>query len=247
LGSPSNELRLIEPQWKSGLAERVFTERVSAVKRAIITILALALLVGGLGQAKADPAMEFTGSVNDFTSGTFSLGWSFSTNTAVTVTALGFFDDSTLNPPGPGLSQPHDVGIYDSSGNLLVSTTVLQTDPLIGHFRYDTITPYILPAGLTFTIAAETGNDNYTWDTTGFTVDASINFVQDEFVLSSSLAFPTESAGITGDQGGAWFGPDFTIGASAVPEPGSLTLAGLGVAGMIGYAWRRRRAAPPRT
>jgi hypothetical protein len=35
---------------------------------------------------------------------------------------------------------------------------------------------------------------------------------------------------------------DVTPGVSAVPEPSSIALVGLGAAGLLGYAWRRRRA-----
>jgi hypothetical protein len=34
---------------------------------------------------------------------------------------------------------------------------------------------------------------------------------------------------------------NFYNGISSVPEPGSLTLAGLGIAGLVGYSWRRRK------
>jgi hypothetical protein len=34
---------------------------------------------------------------------------------------------------------------------------------------------------------------------------------------------------------------DVTFGATAAPEPASLTLLGLGVAGLAAYGWRRRR------
>ncbi len=43
--------------------------------------------------------------------------------------------------------------------------------------------------------------------------------------------------------GGVSYTLTFDVAPAATPEPASLTLLGLGVAGMFGYGWRRRRAA----
>src|ERR1700693_727987 len=52
-------------------------------------------------------------------SGTWTLGWSFSVNSSISVTSLGAYDASLY-----GLNVAHDVGIWDAAGDLLASATV---------------------------------------------------------------------------------------------------------------------------
>jgi len=196
-----------------------------------ITRWALAVLFTcGLSVNSASAAaIEFTSPTVDFTNGTWSLGFVFDVLNDVEVTSLGFYDDL-----GNDLTERHEVGIFDSSGNLLVSTFVSPGDSLVGHFRYDSIAPFFLAAGTGYRIAATTGSENYTWEPTGFVVDPNISFVTDAFTFSTTLVFPTSSTPLTG-----WFGPNFQL--QAVPEPATMLLLGGGLAGML--ARRRSKKA----
>src|SRR5437763_4413524 len=71
-----------------------------------------------------------------------TVGYQFSTSLPFNVDALAYWDD--------GLGNSHQVGIWNSGGTLLVSTTVLDGDPIQGHFRYDSIPTFPLaPGGVT--------------------------------------------------------------------------------------------------
>src|SRR5262249_58403989 len=61
-------------------------------------------------------------------------GWSFTTADSLTVTALGWWDFGN-----DGLAASHQVGIWNTSGTLLMSATVASgtTDPLASGFRFD--------------------------------------------------------------------------------------------------------------
>ena len=85
-----------------------------------------------------------------------SLGFVFTANANFNVTSLGYYDDQ-----GDGFLTPHEVGIFDSSGTLLASTTLAAgTSGALGpnDFRYQAITPLALVAGDTYTIAGLSPN-----------------------------------------------------------------------------------------
>lgn len=189
-------------------------------------------------------AIDFSIPGIDSTNNQWSLGFQFTTNKSVNVTDLGFYDDLRND-----LTQTHEVGIFDNTGELLVSGTVKPKDPLNGFFRYTSVAkPTVLQAGKTFFIAAATGTENYTLNPTDFFVDPNIKFVSSAFRASTTLIFPgatLASSGtnpgrlITSDTNTGYFGPNFKADeVAAVPTPallpGLLSL-GLGV-------WRKRKA-----
>lgn len=84
----------------------------------------------------------------------------------VLVTALGFYDgpdsadaNNSATPFGDGLLESHEVGIYDSNGNLLTEAMTIPSGTgatLVGEFRYMTlVTPITLLAGQNYTIAGQ--------------------------------------------------------------------------------------------
>jgi hypothetical protein len=211
----------------------------------ILLSVAVGLVLAATGsRAMADsPAMSFTAAPVGF-SPYQTLGWSFTTNANVTVDALGYYDLGA-----DGLSVSHAIGLFNSTGTLLTSTTVAPgiVDPLIGSFRYALITPITLAAGQTFTIGGTTdtignpaGFDFWGFNVIGLTTDPSITIPAGagrfKPTVGNSLVFPD----LIGDSQ-VFAGPNFLIApASAVPEPGSLALLATGALPLLGIAQRKR-------
>jgi len=102
---------------------------------------------------------EFTTAPVSFDS-RLSIGFEFSTLSNVTIDSLGYFDCG-----GDAFLTPHTVGIFDSSGNLVTSTTLGTgtSSTLNGQFRYQNIAPVTLPGGQSWTLAATTGGNQDAW------------------------------------------------------------------------------------
>jgi hypothetical protein len=197
------------------------------MKRMALTMVVLALMLAA-GQAKADIIINFdtitTGAAVDgyYNGGTDSLGEK-GPNLGV-----GFLAGDWLTASGFGeTSQP----------NLAYSNSGLGSVNVAAGFSHQ----------LSFTYGGFTTTTMDIWDAvngTGNLLKSVELFANNPFAFSpASINFSGTARSITIVGGPAQFGwDDVTFGATAVPEPASLTLLGLGVVGLGGYARRRRKA-----
>ena len=111
------------------------------------------ILIMGSGFAQAAPTADFTSPTVDYSDNSWSLGWAFTVNQPITVTALGFYDDLK-----DGLTESHYVGIFDAGQNLVVSAQVTPGNPLNSWWRWTQASPTVLTTGTEYRIAAVTGS-----------------------------------------------------------------------------------------
>lgn len=193
-----------------------------------------------------DPNQQITGALWQTT-----VGWKFTTNADITVSKLGFWDSGA-----DGFAFAHDVAVFDSQRNILVSGTVRAgtAEPVEGRigprgaFRYVTVPETILTAGETYVIAGSNPVSGvglgdllgFSFGAALFVTDPAISFVEGRRGSGTGpgLFFPDAVAPDPSTSGRGIFGPNFQF--SVIPEPGSLTLLGLGALGLVGYHYRRR-------
>lgn len=165
------------------------------------------------------------------------LGFEFTVSSNRTITSLGVYDSGAN-----GLSSNAQIGIWDTSGNLLTSTTILAgTGQLDGLFRYVNISGFSLVAGTHYAIGAYTTDLASSLNTLqggSGSIDPDVDVIVDRYsAFNSIFSFPTQT---DGHADGAWLGANFRTGATgSVPEPASLALIALGLLG-IGVARQRK-------
>jgi hypothetical protein len=186
----------------------------------------------------AATAVDFTGTTVDWNDGNnYSLGWSFTANQDLYVNSLGVYAAPEFGTGNRIFSESHAVGIFDAAKNLIASTTVSNANALNGYFRYNTLVTRVqLTAGSTYYIAAAMGADQYTWDTTGFTVNPLISYTGSFYTAGNSLSFPATADDMNLMANGT-FGPNMDV--TPTPIPAAFWLLGSGL-GMIGVIRRKR-------
>lgn len=209
----------------------MFLNRLHLGRRFARTLLLGLALSVTLSIASAGAlGIDFTSAGGVGTNGSWSLGYEFQALQSVNVTGLAFYT-------GSGISQNHDVGLWDSNGTLLASTTITSGSAAIGTggFLFESISPVALTAGDYYYVAGETGSDSYSWAPSGVTVNPAIAFVASAYVSSGTLAFPgTTDSGTVG-----YFGGNVVLGGVAAPEPSSVGLLLGGGMMLLGLARRR--------
>ncbi|MCW3053832.1 MAG: hypothetical protein JWN14_3002 [Chthonomonadales bacterium] len=190
--------------------------------------------------------------------GSFSLGFEFTANSPVFVTALGYFNDPFFDPLTPTFAGPHQVGLYQvtpgAGGNPPVTTLLAQASVTSGgtpngFFLYQSLaSPVQLMVGGDYVLAGVTGpTDPYFFDVqdingnAALTVDPAINYIQDRYIASSTLAYP-DSTDPLSEPG--FFGPNFLTGSASpsdVPEPSAMVSFCLFVLSGSALAWKSRR------
>lgn len=195
-------------------------------KRAIIS---LACGLGATAAFAGGPALSWTSSGFNSASVTSTRGYSFNVLDAagIDVTALTFFDEGA-----DGLAESHDVGIWDSAGNLLVSANVssgvVDAIDVNGLFRVKSISTFHLAQGTDYVVGGvflAGSADRQAINFVGLTTGPEISYGQTRFNNNgvNALSFATSTISQSGLPGGSF---EY---ASAVPEPASIAAIGLGI------------------
>jgi hypothetical protein len=208
-----------------------------------IILLPLALAPRAYAQTTAITGITIAGGGARLTGSFRSIGFEFTPTVDLFVSDLGVYDHNQ-----DGLNGAKTVGIFQKTGSiLLTSTTVSTPDTLDGLFRYKSIAPITLFAGQTYAVAGQfpqADGDFYLAEASAYTAAGAISYTPAMGAvfngIGDTLFFDYPSDVITNRNGHFSANFKFTTSGVSAPEPATLSLFALGLAGSMGIARQQR-------
>ncbi len=231
----------------SSMVSSILSSARVAVTTLVCSVCATAMLLTVFPPATAQsqtltPALQFSGALGSSTSFTSTRGYSFDVTATggIAVSALSVYDAGA-----DGLSQSHDVGLWDTAGTLLAFATIpagtLAPLDTSGLFRYVPIAPVTLTVGTSYAVGAfflVNSADQQAFNFSNIVAAPGIQYDEARYSNNgaSGLSFPaTAINSFSGEPGGS-----FDVG--IVPEPSAGLLMAGGLFALVGIARLRGRA-----
>ncbi len=173
----------------------------------------------GTGQSEpVQPAIRLLGTPTTGYYGDYVVGWRFTTEEPLRITDLGWWDLY-----GNGLSQTHNVAIFDAETETAILTATVGAGttgatPLVEDFRYAGVEPFELPPG-EYLLGGTTYNVGDP-DWYGYYVpvqDSDITYTQACYAVGSTLRAPVDFCDASGLESAYFFGPNLLYGPSETP------------------------------
>jgi hypothetical protein len=174
--------------------------------KVLLSIAALAATCTGFAKQDSEAILDYTSSISAYVDTT--VGWTFQTTNALTVTELGCFGNVFDDNPAVSAIQ---VGLWDHNGSLLASNSITPGSILFDQTRYESVTPVSLDPGQTYHLGVYYSGGSIGLDAAveafGDSVSTAVEVqLGASAVASAGFAFPQEVAGTAGS---IYAGPNF--------------------------------------
>jgi hypothetical protein len=172
----------------------------------LLAIAALAATCTAFAQGTSEAILDYTASISAYVDTT--VGWTFQTTNALTVTELGCFTKVFDDNAAVSAIQ---VGLWDHNGSLLVSNSITAGSILFDQTRYESITPVSLDPGQTYHLGVYYSGGSIGLDAAVEAFGDSVSTAAEvqlgaSAVASAGFASPQE---VDGTSGSIYAGPNF--------------------------------------
>jgi hypothetical protein len=172
----------------------------------LLSLSALATTCAALAQGASEAILSYSDSISGYADAT--VGWTFQTTNALTVTELGCFTKVFEDNPAVTSVQ---VGLWTDSGSLLASSSVTPGSSLSDETRYEAVTPVALAPGQVYHLGVLCSGGGIGLDVAGPSAGGSVSAAPP--IQVGGLAYGTSGftspPALSGTAGLIYAGPNF--------------------------------------